>query len=117
MRRSTDTVRAPRRPPADARRPAVGVTIADRPAYTLDEALDIVDRLTRCVESGTTYVLQHWTDGDWGDMLTFPAYLDEDDAQEALDGWIDALDHDAHYRGEHADINPTNYRVLERATA
>ena len=30
MRRSTDTVRASRRPPADARRPAVGVTIADR---------------------------------------------------------------------------------------
>jgi hypothetical protein len=96
---------------------ADGVTIANRPAYTLDEALDLVDRLTRRVESGITYVLQHWTDGDWGDMPTFPVYLDEDDADEVLSNWIDTLSHDAHYRGEHADINPHNYRVLERVTA
>lgn len=93
------------------------VSVAYRETYTLDETLDLVDRLTRRVESGITYVLQHWVDGDWSDMTTFPVYIDEDDAEEVLSDWINTLAHDAHYRGEHADINPTNYRVLERVTA
>lgn len=96
---------------------ADGVVIADRPVYSLDEALDLVDRFTRRAASGIVYVLQHWVDGDWDDMDAFPVYLDEDDAQEALDAWVETVAHEAHYRGEHGDTNPNNYRTLERITA
>jgi len=90
--------------------------VASRGAVTLDEALDLVDHFTRRAASGDVYVLQHWINGDWSDMYS-SAFLDEDDADEALDRWFTEMENAAHYRGEHVDINRNNYRVIARTAA